>query len=339
VRALSDDGTHMRLVGSVGLPQEIVWAERSVDRHCGVCGEAADHGALASAGDLAPCMRRSQGDFFGHFCKRLLAVPLRHRDHLLGIYNLFFDNDVEPGPEITAVLRSVGELLGLALHNARLEREHLRAAVLQERQMLAGDVHDAVAQTLYYMKMRLPLLHDAIVQHDEPHALKYHADLRQAVSDAHASLREILTHYRTRMNPQGLLHALHALQAGYRERTGIELVLDIRVDDLCLTVEQELQVFHIVQEALANVGKHSGARRAVVRIEAGARQFEIMIEDDGEGLRAAVGDAGEPHFGLEIMRERAQRLGGSLSLQTRDGGGTRVHLRMPRAGIEASLPS
>lgn len=170
VRALSEDGTHMRLVGSVGLPQEIVWAERSVDRHCGVCGEAADHGALVSAGDLAPCMQRSHGDFFTHDCKRLLAVPLRHRDHLLGIYNLFFDNDAELGPEIAAVLRSVGELLGLALHNARLEREHLRAAVLHERQMLAGDVHDAVAQTLYYMKMRLPLLHDAIVQHDDQHA-------------------------------------------------------------------------------------------------------------------------------------------------------------------------
>jgi two-component system nitrate/nitrite sensor histidine kinase NarX len=339
VRALSEDGTHMRLVGSVGLPQEIVWAERSVDRHCGVCGEAADHGALVSAGDLAPCMQRSHGDFFTHDCKRLLAVPLRHRDHLLGIYNLFFDNDAEPGPEIAAVLRSVGELLGLALHNARLEREHLRAAVLHERQMLAGDVHDAVAQTLYYMKMRLPLLHDAIVQHDDQHALKYHADLRQAVSDAHASLREILTHYRTRMNPQGLLHAVRALQAGYRERTGIELVLDIRVADLCLTVDQELQVFHIVQESLANVSKHSGARRAVVRIEAGAQQLEILIEDDGEGLRPGLGGGNEPHFGLEIMRERAQRLGGSLNLQTRKEGGTRVHLRMPYAGSEASLPS
>lgn len=169
--------------------------------------------------------------------------------------------------------------------------------------------------------------------------LKYHADLRQAVSDAHASLREILTHYRTRMNPQGLLHAVRALQAGYRERTGIELVLDIRVADLCLTVDQELQVFHIVQESLANVSKHSGARRAVVRIEAGAQQLEILIEDDGEGLRPGLGGGNEPHFGLEIMRERAQRLGGSLNLQTRKEGGTRVHLRMPYAGSEASLPS
>ncbi|MGL6109330.1 MAG: sensor histidine kinase, partial [Rubrivivax sp.] len=258
------------------------------------------------------------------------------RDQVLGIYNLFFDSDGEPGPDITAVLRSVGELLGLALHNARLEREHLRAAVLHERQMLANEVHDAVAQTLYFMNMRLPLLHDALVQHDETRALRYHADLRQAVSDAHASLREILTHYRTRMDPKGLLHALQALQAGHRERTGIELVLDPRAADLNLSVEQELQVFHIVQEALANVVKHARARTAQVLVEAHAQQIEIAIEDDGEGLLPdAASTHGAPHFGLEIMQERAQRLGGSLSIRSREGGGTRVQLRIPRGGTQA----
>ena len=215
------------------------------------------------------------------------------------------------------MLRSVGELLGLALHNARLEREHLRAAVLHERQMLANEVHDAVAQTLYFMNMRLPLLHDAMLQHDDARALSYHADLRQAVSDAHASLREILTHYRTRMDPKGLLHALQALQAGYRDRTGIELVLDNRAGDLCLSVDQELQVFHIVQEALANVLKHSRAHKAQrahrARASSGSRSRSRTTAQGCCPLRRP--SAGAPHFGLEIMRERAQRLGGSLSIQ------------------------
>jgi two-component system, NarL family, nitrate/nitrite sensor histidine kinase NarX len=336
VRTLSEDGSHMRLVGSVGLPQELLSAERTVDRHCGACGQAAEQGALVWSGDLQPCARRSKGEYFSQQCKRLLAVPLRHRDQVLGIYNLFFDDEAQAGPDITAVLRSVGELLGLALHNARLEREHLRAAVLHERQMLANEVHDAVAQTLYFMNMRLPLLHDALLQHDDTRALRYHADLRQAVSDAHASLREILTHYRTRMDPKGLLHALQALQAGHRERTGIELVLDHRACNLNLSVDQELQVFHIVQEALANVVKHSRARTARVLIEGHAQQIEITIEDDGDGLMPdAVPSPGTPHFGLEIMHERALRLGGSLSLQARMGGGTRVQLSIPRAGAQA----
>jgi two-component system, NarL family, nitrate/nitrite sensor histidine kinase NarX len=337
VRILSEDGTHMRLVGSVGLSPQVLAAERSVDRHCGVCGQAARQDTLVWAGDLQPCAQRNHGEFFAHQCKRVLAVPLRHRDQVLGVYTLFFDDAAQTGAEVTAVLRSVGELLGLALHNARLEREHLRAAVLHERQMLANEVHDAVAQTLYFMNMRLPLLHDAMLQHDETRALRYHADLRQAVSDAHASLRQILTHYRTRLDPKGLLHALQALQAGYRERTGIELVLDNRAGDLCLSVDQELQVFHIVQEALANVLKHSGAHKAQLLIERAQERLVIVIEDDGAGLlSAAAGGAGAPHFGLEIMRERAQLLGGTLSIDARQGGGTRVQLSIPRAGAQAA---
>ena len=130
-------------------------------------------------------------------------MPLRHRDRVLGIYNLFFADEAAARPGDMAVLRSVGELLGLALHNARLERENLRAAVLHERQMLADEVHDSVAQTLYLMKMRLPLLHDA-------HACRRRAACAEVprrpaprVSDAHASLREIITHFRTPHGPAG----------------------------------------------------------------------------------------------------------------------------------------
>jgi len=338
VRALNDDGTRMRLVGSLGLPPEVMQAERTVDRDCGACGQAAQQGTLVWAGDLKPCTQRSHGeDYFGRRCRRMLAVPLRHREQVLGVYNLFFDSEAQPGPDIAAVLRSVGELLGLALHNARLEREHLRAVVLHERQMVANEVHDAVAQTLVFMKMRLPLLHDAILQHDDARSLKYHADLRQAVTDAHASLREILTHFRTRMDPKGLLHALQAVQAGYRDRTGIELVLDNRDADLKLSVEQEVQVFHIVQEALANVARHSQARQARVLIEQTADQIDITVDDDGAGLPLGAGAlagrdaAGESHFGLEIMQERARRLGGLLIVQPRPDGGTRVELHISTA--------
>jgi two-component system, NarL family, nitrate/nitrite sensor histidine kinase NarX len=336
VRALSEDGTHMRLVASAGLSPEVLAAERLVDRPCGVCGQAARQDTLVWAGDLQPCAQRNPGGPLAHACKRVLAVPLRHRDQVLGVYTLFFDDGAQTGSDVTAVLRSVGELLGLALHNARLEREHLRAAVLHERQMLANEVHDAVAQTLYFMNMRLPLLHDAMLQHDETRALRYHADLRQAVSDAHASLRQILTHYRTRLDPKGLLHALQVLQAGYRDRTGIELVLDNRAGDLCLSVDQELQVFHIVQEALANVVKHARAHKAQVIIEPAQDKLLIGIEDDGAGLvPTAAGGAGASHFGVDIMRERAHQLGGSLSIDARDGGGTRVQLSIPRVTADA----
>ena len=335
VRTLTDDGERMQLVGELGLPAEVLAAERLVDRHCGVCGTAADTDSLTWGADLRPCARHGAADYFDQRCKRVLAVPLRHRDAVLGIYTLFFDQGSDLGPEIEAVLRSIGELLGLALHNARLERENLRVSVMNERQLIASEVHDAVAQTLAYMKMRLPLLQDAMLQHDDERSMKYFGDVKRAVGEAHASLREILTHFRTRMDPQGLVHALRGIAAGFFDRTGIALEFDSSATDLHLSVEQEVQVFLIVREALANIAKHSLARQARLAVRQLPNEIEIVIEDDGSGMAAMAlvshesARGSQSHFGTEIMRERAQRLGGRVEFSDRDGGGTRVRLTLP----------
>lgn len=339
VRILTDDDRHMRLVGNVGLPDGVLQTERSVDRHCGICGTAADTDAVVWAKDLQPCARHNNEDgYFGLHCKRVLAVSLRHRERVLGIYNLFFDSDAELSPEISAVLRSIGELLGLALYNARLERENLRVTVMNERKLLASEVHDSIAQTLVYVNMRLPLLRDAMLKHDDPLSLKYFSDVKQGVCQAHSSLREILTNFRVSMDPQGLMHALREIADGFQNRTGVALEFSTTPSEPALSVEQEVQVFHIVQEALANITKHSHARRARLAIEQTPECFEIMIEDDGGGM-AFPGRASqfnpallkESHFGIEIMKERAELLGGRIGVSPRAGGGTCVRLVIPMA--------
>ena len=332
VRTLSDDGEHMRLVGEVGLPAEVRLAELSVDRHCGTCGIAADSDTLTWATDLHSCARHNKGDdYFGRHCKRMLAVPLRHREQLLGVYNLFFYTDAEPGPDILPVLRSIGELLGLALHNARLERQNLCSTVMNERRFLASEVHDSIAQTLVFVNMRLPLLHDAMLEHDDERSLRYFADVKQAVGSVHANLREIMTNFRAGMDPQGLLHALKGIAEEFTHRTGMALEWVCDVPDLGLSVEQEVQVFHIVQEALANISRHAQARQARLSVRRGDGQLEILIEDDGRGL-ADGAVAGDSHFGLGIMKERAQRLGGTIAIGPRASGGTRVRLSVPQLG-------
>lgn len=338
VRMLSDDGVHMRLVGEVGLPAEVRLAELSVDRHCGTCGVAADSDALTWASNLEPCARHNQGNaYFEQQCKRMLAVPLRHRERLLGLYNLYFETDEELGADVQSVLRSVGELLGLALHNAWLERENLRATVMNERKLLASEVHDSIAQTLAYVNMRLPLLHDAMLQHDDPMSLKYFSDVEQAVGSVHANLREILTNFRAIMDPRGLVHALKDIADEFRRRTDIALDFVCEASDLRLSVEQEVQVFHIVQEALANVSRHSHARTARLTVKRGAHAIEVLVEDDGRGLGGGASSQdqaqGQSHFGLDIMNERAQRLGASLRITERPGAGTQVRLSIPQPGI------
>ncbi len=336
VRVLSADGQRLDLVSVLGLPDSVCGPERSVDRHCGACGAAAGGEAVVWARDIGACAARSPGSFFGHGCQRLLALPLRHRGRTLGVYNLFFAGSDEPDAEVMALLRSIGELLGLALDNARLERESLRATLMHERQQMAAEVHDSLAQSIAFVKMRVPLLQDALRAHDEARALGYCEELRGVASQAHASLRGILTQMRAPMDPLGLAHALEATTEQFRRSSSAALDYVNHLPGLRLAPEQEAQVFHIVQEALNNVARHAGARHARLHIgEAAPGSVLVEIDDDGAGLRPA-GSAAGSHYGLEIMGERARRLGGRLELGPRDGGGTRVRLVFPLA---TALPS
>ena len=329
VRILSEDGEHMRLVGDVGLPPEVRFAELLVDRHCGTCGVAADSDAPAWSADMSECARHHPSDArFYQDCQRMLAVPLRHRGRLLGLYNLFFCNEAELGADVQTVLRSIGELLGLALHNARLERETLASTVMTERKFLASEVHDSIAQSLAYVNMRLPLLQDAMQAHDDTLSQKYFADVEQAMGSIQCNLREILTNFRVAMDPQGLVHAVQVLATEFRQRAGIPLQLQCELPELGLTSEQEVQVFHIVQEALANVGRHAQAQQAWLTLSHRGSHLDVRVEDDGRGVAALQAD-GRAHFGLDIMNERAQRLGGVVEIGPRVGGGTRVRLTVP----------
>ena len=348
VRVLTDDGKFLRLVAQKGLPSDLVETERLVDRHCGVCGLAANADVLAWVEDVSSCTRHGDSTYFESRCKNVLAISLNHNHQILGIYNLFFESNRRIDPSLETLLRLIGHLLGLSLHNAHIERERLRVTVMKERQDMVNEMHDALAQTLAYARMRLPLLSDAIVTHDEPKALKYFSDLKTAVSEVHDNLREVMTYFRTRMDPLGLLHALGAIAESFVSKNAIALEIRNSVPDLNLSDEQEVQVFYIVQEALANIAKHSMARHAVVLISQTRQHFEFLIEDDGLGMDepsvATIVTSARPlvpstHFGLDIMQSRANRLKGSLEVGSNDGIGTRVRLLIPRPGTAGEAAS
>ena len=348
VRVLTDDGQYMRLVAQQGLPPDVLTTERLVKRDCGMCGIATSADVLGWVDDVRSCARHSTESYFGLQCKSVLAISLPHDGQMLGIYNLFFEADAHLSAQTQTVLRLIGQLLGLTLHNARIERERLRVTVLKERQEMLHEVHDAIAQTLAYVRMRLPLLNDAMLAHDDQNSIKYFSDVRSAVGEVHDNLREVMTYFRTRMDPLGLLHALQGIGDGFFDRTGITLEIRNSVQNLNLSDQQEVQVFHIVQEALANIAKHSMARHAVLTIDKTPQRLEFLIEDDGLGLAApsvstivtmAKGFAPPAHFGLEIMQGRAQRLGGSIEVGMNEGGGTRVHLVLPASSLSLGVHS
>jgi two-component system nitrate/nitrite sensor histidine kinase NarX len=338
VRAITDQGDQLRLIASLGLPESVSNAECSVRRDCGACGIAASGHAAVWTDDMSACARLSGVDDFANDRGRMVAVPLEHRGRVLGVYNLFFAPGEDPGAEVLAVLKSVGELLGLAMNNAHLEREHVRAAVMRERQSMAAELHDAIAQTLAFVKLRMPLLQEAIKGRNEKAALSYSADVRRAVTQAHGSLRELLTSFRAPVDPLGLRHALQSSITEFKSSTGIELAFQDRAPGQALSALQEAQLFRIVQEALTNIARHADARHAWLTIERRSDALEILVEDDGHGVPADDAVAHESHYGIDIMRQRAARLGGHIEIGRRAGGGTCVRVRVPTAADEQAMP-
>lgn len=322
----------LQMLGSVGLPGVVVQDENIVDSGCGVCGLAVSgSGVNASAIDV--CAQRCGTAYFGNACKHVLAAPLLCADKSaepFGVLTLFFatSGDVPAGAEPT--ISAYAELVSVALGSALVNAENRRLTLLAERQSIANEIHDSLAQTLYFAKMRSSLLLEAMRTENELLAYKCARDIDEALDNGQKSVRELVTHFRCQMDPQGLQFALQKLVDEFCARTDITLQYVNRVADMNLPLEYELQAFLIVREALVNVSTHSGASTARLSVEKNAGVYAFTVADNGTGL----GDTPEVgHYGLTIMRERALRIGGEVQVESSEGVGTSVRLNfsVPRS--------
>ena len=221
-------------------------------------------------------------------------------------------------------MKSYAELIRIGLKNIwQYEDEH-QISLLAERQSIANEIHDSLAQTLYFAKMRTSLLLDAMKTDNDLLAYKCAQDIDEALEGSQRTVRELVTHFRCQMDPKGLKYALEKLVRDFTSRTNIALEYNNEIEDLALSLEYELQVFLIVRESLVNVATHSGATAASLKVVFFNKQYQFVVEDNGDG----VGNAApvEGHYGLEIMRERALRIGGVIEVESLQGLGTRVQL-------------
>ncbi len=328
VRLVTDDH-QLRLVASIGLDPDIVERERLVPIDRCLCGVTVASGELNSLPDLRHCAKLNGRPMFPVEGIEIIAVPLMYRDRTLGIYNLFLDpSGLVQREEMQELLTSIGKHLGMAVEKARLDTESKRLSIIQERTMLAHELHDSLAQTLAGLRFQSKMLEETLEKSGDVGALGEVNKIRAGVEDAHTELRELLVHFRARMDERGLIPALEEMLEGFRHETQIAAFFHNECQQLNLSPDQEVQVLHIVQEALTNVRKHSGARnvRLLLHCDKGSG-YRMLVEDDGNGL---VSTNRQPlpgeHVGLSIMQERARRLGGTLRVEGEPGEGTRVEL-------------
>lgn len=341
VRLAPEDGGPLRLVCAVGLPDDALAAEKLVGADCGSCGEALRIDEAQLEEPPLACGKRMGVFATGGDAGPMLAVPLHCDGRAMGVFNLFFGQPARLPSDITGLLGPVSEMLELVIENALLERKRLQTSLSAERQMFASEIHDSLAQGLAFMRMRMSLLHDAIRTRETGAALKYFRDIQESLGEAHAGLRELITHFRQPLDSLGLVHALETTARTFHDRTGVALRIENRARDLKLPAEQEAQVYQIVREALANVIKHAGASNARVVLERTSRSLRVSVEDDGSGARIAPGRDGpakNEHYGLEIMRERARRIGGRLRIVSAPGKGTQVRLSIPQGSGAGTEP-
>ena len=330
VRLLTPDGRQLRLVSAVGLPPEMLERERLVPRDCGVCGESIQGARATWSGEPGVCRGINPGAFLPG-CGEVIAVPLQHRGEVHGVYNLFLAPGHRLSDDVRLLFGAISEHLGVAIENAHLARENTRATLVNERQLLANEVHDSVAQTLAYTRMRAAALREAQKNGHPARAERYLAEMEDAIDAAYRELRELIGRFRQPMDPRGLVAALQAALDAFARRSTARTSFEVRGPEPALGAEDEMHVFHIVQEALANVQKHARANNVRLSLECAGGVCRVCVEDDGAGFAPGAADRYE-HFGLAIMRERAKRIGGALSVESAPGGGARLTLSFPARG-------
>ncbi|MDH5512652.1 MAG: histidine kinase [Gammaproteobacteria bacterium] len=332
VRMLTDDG-HTRLVASRGLAAEVVEKDRLMDTSLCQCGWAAKEGGIRIQRGTHPCTNLLGVPMLKHDCQEFVVVPVTYQDRIVGVYNLFLDRPMSAlGEDINDLLYSVGKHLGLALEKSRLDNQARQIAIMEERNIIGNELHDSLAQGLVSMRLQVKMLGESLHKKDLRAAQSEVRHLRAAIDESHANLRELLANYRLRIDERGLVPAVAGMVERFSQETGVNVYFQNECRKLSLTPQQESQVFHIVKEALSNIRKHSHACNARILITNDNHgNYTLLIEDDGEGIVPVSGSLPGEHIGLSVMRERADRLPGELTIESEPGEGTRIVLSFPVA--------
>lgn len=326
VRWCDEANQRYLMLASDCFPQEIMDEERSL--LAGAC----------ACGNLQPDARTRVIPIHSHdatpirYCAKVgyqnvVSVPVRLQQRLMGEVDLFFRGDIALNADETELLDALASHLASALEGLRAAALEREAAVGEERALIARELHDSIAQSLAFLKIQVQLLRSA-VQKQQPEQVQTTLDeldvgLRESISD----VRELLVHFRTRTNTEHIEAALQETLQKFRHQTGLSTQLHAEGQGLPLPPDVQVQVLHVIQEALSNVRKHAGASHVSLEVVKSAH-WQFTVRDNGTGFDTAQ-DKGENHVGMNIMRERAQRIGARVELVSRPGEGTTMTLTLP----------
>lgn len=335
VRVLDPNRNNIHMLVHRGISAELVESERCLKVGDCLCGEAVVS-KLAVIHDL-----RRRADTHNLKCHRegFATISIFHifaQRQYLGFFNLHFRKTIVFTPTQTALLETLGQLLGTAIENQRLQVRERELAISEERNLVAQGLHDSIAQGLNFLNLQVQMLEQSLKQQRIDEVESIVPMLRAGVDESYQDVRELLHNFRTRLQEGTLVSSLETVIDKFRRQSGIAVDFDADGDGAPFPREHQLQLLFIVQEALSNVRKHASASRVQIRL-ADDQDFTLSVKDNGHGFEVEkLQTLGDAHVGVNIMRERAERIEAQLELKSRPGEGTEVVLHLPRAQRRAA---
>jgi signal transduction histidine kinase len=339
--------TERQLVCSMGLPASVARQEAEVgflNCQCSRVTKEKSPLLITPLKETCPVYRLRLGN--QQVVDEHVAVPLISKSQVLGTLNLTCTQADCCSEEDLQLLGAIGRQLGVAVENARLwkevrQKEAARGQLLEkiitaqeeERQRIARELHDGTSQSLTSLMVGLKVLEGL---HSPAEARQHLSSLRDIAAETLETVHDLALELRPSvLDDLGLVAALNRYVAEYQRRFNIRVdcrAVGFEGRRLCPAIETAL--YRIVQEALTNVARHSGAKHASVLLEWTHRQVRAIVEDNGCGFDASSARQ-ERKLGLYGMEERATLIGGSLRIESQPGMGTSIVVDMPV--VEASM--
>ncbi|WP_298234082.1 type IV pili methyl-accepting chemotaxis transducer N-terminal domain-containing protein [uncultured Azohydromonas sp.] len=321
------------LLAGAGLPKALSEGEHCVATGECLCGQS----AMDARTRVIPIVTadRTLGHCAREGFRTLVSVPVRLQQRLLGEVDLFFRAEVALGAEERSLLDALASHLAGAMEGLRAAALERETAVAEERSFIARELHDSIAQSLAFLKIQVQLLRAARGRGDEAGVERTLGELDTGVNECMGDVRELLVHFRTRTNAEHIEPALRTTLQKFEHQTGLKTHLEIDGHGLPLDPDVQVQVLHVVQEALSNVRKHAHASQVWVEVAADSAGWRFEVRDDGQGFEPEA-ERAETHVGLRIMRERAARIGAQVCVDAVPGAGSCVTLTLPPSATAAA---
>ena len=256
------------------------------------------------------------------------TIPVRCDGRTLGLINIYTETR-KLSAEIHRLWLAAGAHLGQALDKFIEDAEQKQQLIQNERNIIANELHDSLAQTLASLRFQVRVLDQALQPSGEFSTINSIEQVEHGLDEAYTDLRELIAHCRMPVEKQGLIPSIKRVVEKFREETDIHILLQCECQYSDIPANMEMNVYRIVQESLTNIRKHADAHIVRVLLQCDDDgNYLILVENDGKGFdkKAIQSEAGK-HLGLTIMKERARYLGGNLKIDSEPDEGTRVELR------------